>query len=466
MGVLVYTVSMHIDQEPVVGADTLVESDPASGAIDAPSENGAVAAPRPLSDEPPTTNTAAGGSMESGWRNTFSSLGNRDFRLLWSGTLFMMGGFQMGMIAQGFLVYDMTGSAKILGLVSAGWAVPMLSLTLFGGALADRLERKPIIQGGQAVSAVVALAVAVSITTGVLEWPHLLVASMFNGVMFAFVGPARQAIIPQIVGQDRISNAIALNSAAMSSMSLVAPAIAGVLYATIGPEGVYYVMVGMWVIAVSLTTAIHKSAKMAARAKSAIIKDIKAGLSYVAHNRLILVLLGVMLATVVLSTPFQSLLPVFVVDVYGLESEAFGLLVSMIGLGSLVGSLGIAAIGRWRRGLLVILGGFMASFALMLVAVIPIYSVAVGVMVLVGLGNIAPMALITALIMERSDEHYRGRMMSIIMLMWGLMPLGVMPLGVAVDAIGGRQTIGFMSMSLLVVFSVVLLTQKRLRELQ
>jgi MFS family permease len=377
----------------------------------------------------------------------------------------MMGGFQMGMIAQGFLVYEITESAKILGLVSAGWAVPMLSLTLFGGALADRLERKPIIQAGQAVSSIVALVVAVAISTGVLEWPHLLVASMFNGVMFAFVGPARQAIIPQIVGEERISNAIVLNTAAMSTMSLVAPAIAGVLYATIGPEGVYYVMVGMGLIAVFLTTAIHKPAKMAKRVQSAIIKDIKAGLSYVGQNQMILVLLGVMLATVVLSMPFQSLLPVFVVNVYGLESEAFGLLVSMIGLGSLLGSLGIASIGNWHRGSLVILGGFIASFSLALVALIPIYTVAVGLMVLIGLGNIAPMALITALILERADENYRGRMMSIIMLMWGLMPLGVMPLGVAVDAIGGRQTVGIMSAALLVIFSLVLLTQRRLREL-
>ena len=457
---------MDIDQEPVVGADTLVESDPATRTEAAPPKNGASVTSRPRSGEPPAPGTAAGASAASGWRYTFASLDNRDFRLLWAGMLFMMGGFQMGMIAQGFLVYEITGSAKILGLVSAGWAIPMLSLTLFGGALADRLERKPIIQVGQAVSALVSLAVAVSISAGILEWPHLLIASMFNGVMFAFVGPARQAIIPQIVGQERISNAIALNSAAMSSMALIAPAIAGVLYAAIGPEGVYYVMVGMWIVAVSLTTAIHKPAKMAARAQSAILKDIKAGLSYVSKNRMILLLLGVMLSTVILSQPFQSLLPVFVVDVYGLESEAFGLLVSMIGLGSLLGSLTIASLGRWRRGLLVILGGFMASFALFLVALIPVYSVAVGIMVLIGLGNIAPMALITALIMERSEEQYRGRMMSIIMIMWGLMPLGVMPLGIAVDAIGGRQTVGFMSVALFVVFSVVLLTQRRLRELQ
>ena len=85
---------------------------------------------------------------------------------------------------------------------------------------------------------------------------------------------------------------------------------------------------------------------------------------------------------------------------------------------------------------------------------------------LIGLGNIAPMALITALIMERSEEQYRGRMMSIIMIMWGLMPLGVMPLGLAMDEFGGQQTVGFMAAALFVVFSVVVLTQRRLRELQ
>jgi MFS family permease len=445
---------MRRDQEPITG--TVVDIHPDV----VPKADGQ----RPVAGIMPGGVPAAAPSMSLA--QTFASLENRDFRLLWSGMLFMMGGFQMGIIAQGFLVYEITGSAKILGLVSAGWAVPMLSLTLFGGALADRLERKPIIQVGQATSAVVSLVVAVSITAGILEWYHLLIASMFQGVIFAFVGPARQAIIPQIVGQGRISNAIALNSAAMASTALIAPAVAGVLYATIGPQGVYYVMVGMVTIAVTLTTLIHKPPKIAGRAQSAIMREIKAGLSYVAQNRMILLLLGVMLMTVVLSMPFQSLLPVFVVDVYGLKSEAFGLLVSMIGLGSFLGSLAIASIGRWRRGILVIAGGFISGSALLLVSLVPIYSAAVGIMVLIGLGNIAPMALITALIMERANEQYRGRMMSIVMLMWGLMPLGVMPLGFAVDAFGGQRTVGFMAVVILTMFTLVLITQRRLRELQ
>ena len=372
----------------------------------------------------------------------------------------------MQAVAQNFLVYEITGSAKILGLVSGGWAFPMLFLSLFGGAIADRVDRKPIIQITQGVSVIISFSVAVSIVTGTVTWVYLLAASALQGTMFAFTGPARQAIIPQLVGRDLITNSIALNSAAMSSMSLIAPAIAGVLYAIIGPEGVYFVMSGLWLAAVTLTTAIHKPPKITKPPASDIFGDIKAGVSYVLHDRHILVLLGVMLVTVLLSMPFQFLLPVFVKDVYGLESEAMGLLVSMIGLGSLSGSLLIASRGRSRRGLLIIVGGFISAIALMLVALLPVYLAAIFIMVLVGLGNVAPMALITALIMERSDENYRGRMMSIVMLMWGLSPLGVLPLGFAVDIFGGRETVAVMAIAMFVIFSLILLTQSRLRVTQ
>ena len=113
-----------------------------------------------------------------------------------------------------------------------------------------------------------------------------------------------------------------------------------------------------------------------------------------------------------------------------------------------------------------IIGGFLSAISLMLIALVPIYWASVFIMVLVGLGNVAPMAIITALIMERSDEKYRGRMMSIVMLMWGLIPLGVLPLGFSVDIFGGRETVTFMGIAMFVIFSLILLTQSRLRGIQ
>ena len=166
---------------------------------------------------------------------TFESLKHRDFLYLWIGTLLMMGGLQMQMIARSYLTYDITSSPFLLGLVSAGFALPMLALALFGGAIADRMDRKRVIQVGQGSAGIIALFVAVSITTGVVTWVHLLVASMFQGALFSFLMPARYAIIPTLVGRENLNNAMALSAAAMSVTTLVAPAVAGVLYASSGP---------------------------------------------------------------------------------------------------------------------------------------------------------------------------------------------------------------------------------------
>ena len=137
-----------------------------------------------------------------------------------------------------------------------------------------------------------------------------------------------------------------------------------------------------------------------------------------------------------------------------------------LGLGALGGSLAVASMGRWRRGRLLIAGGFVAGLALSLVALIPVYWVAVGIMVLLGLGNVAPTTISQALIMERVEDQYRGRVMSIVMMSWSLMPVGVVPLGLAVDSIGGRPTVGIMAGALLTVSTVVLVTQRRLRQIQ
>ncbi len=134
----------------------------------------------PRRAEPSSTEAAARPPKAGTWRYTFSSLSNPDFRFLWFGLLFLMGGMQMQMIARGYLTYELTASPFLLGLVNAGFAIPMLGLALFGGAVADRMERKRVIQLGQAGAGFIALFVAVSISTGVVSWYHLLLASMFQ----------------------------------------------------------------------------------------------------------------------------------------------------------------------------------------------------------------------------------------------------------------------------------------------
>ena len=400
------------------------------------------------------------------WTATFSSLANRDFRNLWLGMMAMMGGMQMEMVAIGYLVYDITGSPFLLGAVEAGFAIPMLVLALFGGALADRLDRKRMIQVSQGTAVLVGVFLAVTILTGAITWVHLMVAALIEGSIFAFLMPARQSMVPQLVEREQLTNAMALNSAAFSSMTLTSPAVAGVLYALVGPGGVYLVITSLYVVALLLTTRVRKVKSERVTESRSVAADIKEGVAYVVRTRVIVAILAVGLVSSLLTWPFRMLLPIFVVDVYHLGPDAMGLMISVLGAGSLAGSLTIASLGRRRRGLLLILGAFVSALGLALVASIPVYYAAVGVMVLLGLGEASRWTLSLTLIMERAEDRYRGRVASIFMMHFGLMPLSVLPAGIAAEYLGGRATIGIMAAILAVAATAILLTQKRVRELQ
>ncbi len=378
----------------------------------------------------------------------------------------LMGGVQMQMIARGYLVYELTGRPLLLGIVNGGSAIPILLLSLWGGAIADRMDRKKIIQGGQALNVVIALVVTFLIASGLVSWVHLLVASMIQGGMWSFMMPARQAIIPEIVGQRNLTNGLALNAAGMSAMTLVSPAIAGLLYERFEAQGVYYVITTLGFLAVASTSMVRYDGSSTVRSNVPMLADIKEGLRLIAGHELVLILLIMGLTTTLLAMPFRFLIPVFVVELYGRGPEELGLLVSIMGLGSLTGAMFIASLGKWKRGLLLMAGSFMSGTGLLLVSVFPYYVAGAVIMVLLGLGDATRRTLNQTLILEVVEDRYRGRVMSVFMMNFGLMPLGVLPASLAIEAFGGRTAVGFLGVSMLVVATIILLTQKRLREFE
>ena len=346
----------------------------------------------------------------------FSSLENHSFLFLWLGMLAMMGSIQMQMVARGYLAYDITNSATLLGLVSAGSALPILLLSLIGGAIADRVERKRVIQITQTLNATMALLVGLAIYAGKIEWYHLLVASIFQGAIWAFLMPARQALIPQLVRKEQLSNAIALNAAGMSLMTLLSPAIAGGLYAWTGPDIVYFVIAALSGLGLVFTTMVPRIGGAQTGPKGAMMGDIIEGLAYIRRSPIVRILLIIGLVTTLLAMPVRFLMPVLVVSIYKLGPDSLGLLLTVMGVGSLVGTLFIAWVGRWRRGLMLLAGSFASGVALVMLAVLPFYAVAAAIMVLLGLGDASRLALNQALAMEEVEDQYRGRVMSVFMM--------------------------------------------------
>ncbi len=402
----------------------------------------------------------------SGWRYTFSSLEIPGYRLLWLAVLFWVAGGHVQAIVRSYLAYDLTGSARILAFIAAAQVAPLLGLALFGGAVADRLDRRRLIQACQVASMAAGLFVAVSITTRTITWFHLLASGMLHGGVWAFMSPARQGLIRDLVGRERLANAVALTGAGLSVVSLVAPALGGVLYTLLGPDGASYLSAAIGLGSVVLIGVIPRQPRAAAAARSNVIHEIGSGLSYIWKDKLTLMVIGTVFATMMLIYPVLTLLPVLVRDVFHRGSEAFGLLVSMLGLGSLAGSLAAAWLGRWRRGLLLIMGNAAAGAALVAVAYVQLWHAAVAIMVIVGLSEAGRRALSQALIMERVDDEHQGRVISVYTMSFGLTPIGALPAGFAVDLIGIGPTIALLGGIMLGVSAIVFTTQRGLRQLQ
>ena len=374
--------------------------------------------------------------MAGPWKYTFRALENRNFLRLWISTVSMIAGYQMQGIAQGYLVYQMTGSAKILTIVAGSSALPVLGLALVGGAVADRLRPKILIQSGQTFSTIAAIFIAVSIMLQTITWKHLVFIALLQGIIWSFQGPARQALLPQILDRDKISNAIALISAGMSAPALIAPAIAGLIYALVGPEGVYFMVAGLGVLAVMFSTSIHVSSISQQRNQGSIFTDMRVGLSYIWDKDVVRSLLILGFVFIFFSAPLPNLLPVLIMDVYGRQTGALGLLVSMSGIGALAGTLVIASLPENNRGSIFIGAGFTVGITSLMIALLPYYGAGLVIMVGFGFGSAVVWSLNQVLIMSHVEDSFRGRVMSIFMINFGLTPLAILPAGLLVDLFG------------------------------
>lgn len=396
----------------------------------------------------------------------FRSFENKNFLRLWLGTVFLMGATQMQMLVRGYLTYELTESDWLVGIVSAGGTLSVLLFALFGGALADRVERRRLIQVGQTANALLAVAVGVAIHFGVIAWYYLLAAAVLQGVMWSFLAPARQAFVPQLVGTQNLGNAIALSASGMSATAVIAPSIAGVLYSLIGPAPVYFVITAMSAVAVLLTTSIPNMPLERIGTRPSMLSDILDGVRYIMRSPFILTLLLFGLSMVVVVMPYRFLMPVYVVEVYGRGSDALGVLLSIVGIGSLAGSLVIASVGKWRRGLLLLGGGFAAGLALLTTSAIPSYLLAAPFMLLLGLGDAANRSLNQTLIMENMDDAYRGRVMSLWMMNFGLMGAGILPASFLSDVFSPRIAFASMGAGITVITLLLFILHRRLRSVQ
>ncbi|HIF13648.1 MAG TPA: MFS transporter [Dehalococcoidia bacterium] len=367
---------------------------------------------------------------EGYWRRTFQSLANKNFRFLWLSMLLMMGGMNMQMVARGLLAWDLTGSYQMIGLISVGFAPPMLIFGTFGGVIADRVDRKRIIQIGQLGMVANAVVIGTAIHTDTITIWYLFIASIFQGTLFAFLMPARQSIIPAIVGENLMANALALNGMGMSLMTLGAPAIAGMIYAWAGP-GFTYDTILVFNASSLIFSALLPSVVAAGKRRN-VFGDLKDALRYAAHNGTVIGLLLIALGTTMFANAARNFLPAYVDDIFGKTisaggPETVGWMLAVFGLGAFIGSLFIAGLRRGaHRGLWLIGSTLLSGVAVVGLGLAPMLIMAFVMLFFMGLADAGRRSLNNALLMEVVDDEYRGRISGIWMMNFGFMPIGIL----------------------------------------
>ncbi|MCK5654628.1 MAG: MFS transporter, partial [Dehalococcoidia bacterium] len=285
--------------------------------------------------------------------------------------------------------------------------------------------------------------IAILIATGGIALWHLIAAAALTGIIFAFHVPARLAIIPELVQKREILNAIALNSTGMNLSRFVGFAIGGALLGAIGVAGVYYVVVFCFFVSAALLFMLPVVEKVRQRAVTSIKVDLVEGLRYIYHSPLIRSLLAMAFVSIAFGLPYMNLMPVFAVDIFDVGEFGLGFLLGMAGLGSLIGSLILASLGDFRRkGLLCIGLAFGFGAAVALFGFSDSYPLSLVLLIAVGLLGAGYLAVNNTLIQSKVPHEMLGRVMSIYVMTFAMMPLGTLPLGAVSEAIGAQLAIG------------------------
>lgn len=401
----------------------------------------------------------------------FSSLKNPVYRIYYGAMLGQMGALNMQMLARSLLIYRVTGSAAMLGGMSLAGALPMLFLSLFGGAIADRVQKKYVILVGQIGSALVALSVALALTAGYLSteragsWWILVVSSALQGTIMGLMMPSRQAMLREIVSEEQLMNAVSLSTLGMNSLRLLGPAATGFLIAAFDFQAVYYAMTGLYLIAVVFVAFLPLTSKITVPSGGA-LASIREGFQYIRHVTPILLILVFILLTVTLSMPYALLLPIFVDDILKVGATGMGVLMSVSGIGAIIGSLVLASLPNKKRGVMLLASGLILGLALVGFAFSTSWYLSLGLIVFVGLGQAGWMTLGSTLLQYYTEDEYRGRVMSVFMMQFGLTSFGAFAAGLLAESMGVQWVVGGFAVTLVFLSVLALAFVPRIRNLE
>ena len=360
------------------------------------------------------------------WRKTFAAFQHRNYRLFFFGQSISVIGTWMQQVAIGWLVYQLSNSALTLGVVRFLSVIPITLLTLVGGAVADRVEKRRVVVVTESIAMLLAFALTGLVYFGVIKIWQIAVLALLEGITDAFDIPTRQSFVVEMVGKNDLMNAIALNSSLFNGARVFGPALAGILIGVVGVAGCLFFNGLSYFAIVAAYLAMRLPAAPAPTERKSMWHETLEALRYVASDRVLRAIISLVTIVSLFGWPYSVLLPVFARDVLHVGARGFGFLMAANGVGALVGALTLASLGDSPHRRKLFYGGLFGFCGmLVLFAHSTVYWLSAATLAGSGFFMIIFFATANTSVQTRVPDELRGRVMGIYALAFlGLTPFG------------------------------------------
>ncbi|MDE2803412.1 MAG: MFS transporter, partial [Chloroflexota bacterium] len=365
----------------------------------------------------------------------------RNFRLLWTTTIFSSSSRWVQQVSLGWLAFDLTDSAALLGVLLFVYQAPTFAMSPLIGVMVDRVDRRKLFIVSQVTMAMVAALLAVDIAAGTVEIWHLYIFALISGFESAIIHVVRQVIIPAVVPREELLNAISLNSAANTVTRIAGPFLAGLLIVALGVEANFFIQAALLtcvaVAAFPLQLRAPETDSDEQAAGVSILQDIAAALRFMWGIPVLRLLFAIEFLMLLLASPFANFLPVWAENVLSIDADGLGALYSAAGIGAVLGALFLAAAGNVRRkGVLMLLAGAVLGLAFLGLGLSSLLVVSLLLLAVMGATDSIASAVNLTLVQSRVPDGLQGRVMSIFNMGHALIAVGSLTMGVIVDAVG------------------------------
>ncbi|HIF73055.1 MAG TPA: MFS transporter [Dehalococcoidia bacterium] len=393
------------------------------------------------------------------------ALSNRNYRRYWFGSLASVGAIQIVTMAQGWLIVDKLGGTELdVGILGGATAVPTILVSLFGGVLADRVDRRKLIMVVSAASTALLLLLAVLDATGAVQIWHVVAIASAQGLVMGFDGPVRSSYFPLLIERKHMTSAIVLGTVMWQFSRLVTPIIGGVIITFGGTQSVFFVGVLGWTSMLLVMISLKVASPRADKSRN-VIGDIVEGVKFILSRRDFVLLIGLTYSTHFFGMQYLQLMPFFAKR-FERDADGFGIMLSALGLGALTGTLIVGKVrSKPRIGYIMLAGSLTFTAAVISFAFAPSFYIALGFLFIGGMANTIFFVVAMTVLQLRVPEQMRGRVMGIYTITFSFIPLGGVMGGIIARAYDERIAVMIGAIILAAIFVFVGITQPMIRNL-